>query len=127
MNLTRTHSSARLGNGEPTWDIAQLYPAQGAWTEDEYLDLPGNRLMEFSDGYLEVLPMPTTSHQALVAYLYGLLLAFVSAQDLGKVLFAPLRVRLRAGKIREPDLVLMLKQHARRVRDEYWDRADLSG
>ena len=73
----------------------QPYPAvppQGQWSEEEYLDLETNRLVEFSDGFLEVLPVPKTSHQLLVAYLYGLLLPFVTAHDLWTVLFAPLRM-----------------------------------
>ena len=47
------------------------------------------------------------SHQLLSAYLYGLLLTFVTSHDLGTVLYAPLRVRLRRGKYREPDVVFM--------------------
>jgi Uma2 family endonuclease len=112
-------------SAQPTWEVAYLFPAQGDWSEEEYLALPGNRLLEFSDGVLEVLPVPTTSHQLLVAYLYGVLLGFATAHDLGTVLFAPLRVRLWRGKFREPDVVFMRKQHADRIRDEYWDPADL--
>jgi hypothetical protein len=44
------------GKAEPTWDIALLYPAQGDWSEEEYLSLPGNRLIEFCDGTQEFLP-----------------------------------------------------------------------
>ena len=44
--------------GEPPWDVALLYPLQGSWTEDDYLELGTNRLVEFSDGGIEVLPMP---------------------------------------------------------------------
>jgi len=111
---------------EPTWAIAHLFPAQGTWSEDEYLDLRTNRLLEFSDGYLEVLPMPTTSHQQIVAYLYGLLLAFVTTHDLGTVLFAPLRVRLWRGKFREPALVFMGKEHGNRIHEQFWNGADLA-
>ena len=100
MSSTKINTVARVREADPTWEIAHLFPAQGAWSEEEYLALPGNRLVEFSNGYLEVLPMPTTSHQALVAYLYGLLLAFVSRRDLGKVFFAPLRVRLQRSVAR---------------------------
>jgi Uma2 family endonuclease len=110
---------------EPTWDVAYLFPAQGDWSEEEYLALNGNRLVEYSQGFLEVLPVPTTSHQLLVAYLYGLLLAFATARDLGTVLFAPLRVQVRRGKFREPDVVFMLREHAGRVGEEFWDGADL--
>jgi Uma2 family endonuclease len=110
---------------EPTWEVAYLFPAQGDWSEEEYLALPGNRLVEFSDGLVEVLRVPTTSHQLLVAYLYGLLLAFANQGDLGTVLFAPVRVRLGRRKFREPDVVFMRKQHAGRIGDDYWDGADL--
>jgi Uma2 family endonuclease len=118
-------SSSTFHHALPTWEIAHLFPAQGTWSEEEYLGLTGNRLVEFSDGYVEVLPMPTTSHQALVAYLYGLLHAYASKHGLGKVLFAPLRVRLWPDKFREPDLVFMMKAHSRRMGEEFWDRADL--
>jgi hypothetical protein len=47
--------------GEPTWEIAHLFPIQGDWTEAEYLALDTNHLIEFSDGHLEFLPMPTQS------------------------------------------------------------------
>jgi uncharacterized protein YndB with AHSA1/START domain len=38
---------------EPTWDIAQLFPAQGHWDEDEYLALETNHLIEYTHGNLE--------------------------------------------------------------------------
>jgi hypothetical protein len=37
---------------EPTWDIAQLFPAQGHWDEDEYLTLEANHLIEYTHGNL---------------------------------------------------------------------------
>jgi Uma2 family endonuclease len=68
--------------------------------------------------------MPTQSHQNIVAFLYEAILKFVRASDLGKVLFAPLRIRLEPGKFREPDIAFMLKTHAGRRSDEFWDGAD---
>lgn len=120
-----SQAAAKTSQPEPTWEVAYLFPFQGDWTEEEYLALQTNRLVELSHGVLEVLPMPTTSHQFLVAYLYGLLLAFVNSRDLGTVLFAPLRVRLWRGKFREPDLVFLKKEHADRIGEEFWDGADL--
>src|SRR5260370_37491099 len=87
---------------EPAWDIAELFPLQGSWSEEEYLDLDSNRIVEFSDGSIEVPPMPTTSHQLMVLHLYVLLNFFVSRRRLGTALVAALRVRLRPGTIREP-------------------------
>jgi Uma2 family endonuclease len=110
---------------QPTWEIARLFPAQGEWSEEEYLSLDTNHLVEFSDGVLEFPPMPTTSHQLILAHLYGLLLAFSAAHDLGTVLFAGLPVRLWRRKFREPDVVFMRKEHADRIGEQYWDRADL--
>jgi Uma2 family endonuclease len=110
---------------EPTWEIAHLFPDQGAWSEEEYLALETNHLVEFSYGQLEVLPMPTQSHQLIVFFLARLLQDFVQLHGLGIVLPAPLRVRLWPGKYREPDVVLMLTANASRRGEEYWDGADL--
>ena len=110
---------------ELTWEIAQLFPAQGQWSEEEYLALDTNQLLEFSQGQLEVLPMPTYSHQKLVAFLYRLLIEFVEEHRLGEAMFAPLRVQLWTGKFREPDIVFMAAEHAARMGEKFWRGADL--
>ncbi len=112
--------------GEPAWEIARLFPAQGSWSEEDYFDLSrGNRLVEFSQGHIEVLPMPTTTHQRIVLWMYRMLEAYVAARGLGLVLAAVLRVRLWPGKFREPDVLLMLAEHVGRVGEEFWEGADL--
>jgi Uma2 family endonuclease len=110
---------------EPAWDVARLFPEQGTWSEEEYLALNANRLVEFSDGHVEVLCMPTTSHQLIVAFLYQALLMFSAPRAAGTVLFAPLRVRLWPGKFREPDLVFLSAEHSSRIGEPFWDGADL--
>ncbi|MFQ6057985.1 MAG: Uma2 family endonuclease [Anaerolineae bacterium] len=111
---------------EPAWDVAYLFPRQGTWSEEEYLSLETNHLVEFSHGHIEVLPMPTEAHQLIVAYLYDRLLAFLRRYRPGAmVLFAPLPVRLWAGKYREPDLMVMLTEHADRRHQQYWEVPDL--
>lgn len=121
----KTKGRKQKAEGEPTWEVAYLFPAQGTWTECEYLALPGNHLVELSNGFLEVLPMPTMSHQMIVLAFYEALVAFVRLGGLGKVLVAALRVRLWKGKFREPDVVFMLAEHADRMGEEYWQGADL--
>src|SRR5689334_1874676 len=54
---------------EPAWDIARLFPLQGYWDEDDYLSLDTNYLVEFTDGFVEVLSMPKPSHQRIVQHL----------------------------------------------------------
>ena len=121
----RASNEAVVLGVEPTWDIAKLFPDQGAWSEEEYLMLPGNRLVEYSHGIVEVLPMPSYTHQMVVAWLYELLREFIVHRNLGRVIFAPLRVRLWAGKYREPDLMVMLEENRHRIFQQYWDGADL--
>jgi Uma2 family endonuclease len=123
--MSRSTSSRPPSAPQPAWDIARLFPDQGAWSEDDYLALDTNHLVEFTDGHVEVLPMPKTSHQRMVQYLSNQLQAFASARNLGTTLFAPLRVRLRKNKYREPDVVFMLAAHADRIGEDYWDGADL--
>ena len=111
--------------GDPTWEIAHLFPNQGAWSVGDYLALDTNHLVELSEGRLEVLAMPTEEHQLIVAFLYDVLKSFVVAGRLGKVLFAPLRVQLWEGRFREPDLVFLFERHAAKRGDRFWRGADL--
>ncbi len=125
--VTKEASSVRNKKpaAEPTWDVAKLFPDQGTWSPEEYLELNANRLVEFSHGILEVLPMPSQTHQLMVLYLYRLLLNFSETRRLGMTLVAPLPVQLWPGKFREPDVVFMLAANAARRGEQYWEGADL--
>ena len=106
--------------------VAELFPAQGEWTEEEYLALPDtNRIIELSDGKVEVVEMPTDPHQLTVVRLVYFVMAFLTTRKLGRLRTAPLRVRLWPGKFREPDLVFMSAEHANRIGVEYWGVPDL--
>ena len=99
---------------------------QEPWTEAQYLQLTGRsrRLLEFTDGHLDILPLPTDQHQVIVRSL--LLALFPRVLDLGgTVLFAPLRLRIRDGKFREPDLLLVLDAKDPRRGNDFWTGADL--
>jgi Uma2 family endonuclease len=113
--------------GEPAWDVARLFPAQGSWSVREYFDLEARagRLVEFDRGRIEVLTMPTMSHQEIMLFLYDALRAFVATGRLGKVMIAGIRVRLWEDKYREPDILFMSAEHAGRISEEEWDGADL--
>jgi len=112
-------------HGEPTWEIAQLLPTQGTWSEAEYLALDTNHLVEFSDGFVEFLPMPKMTHQLIAHLIHCVLESFVLAYGLGTVVGAPFKVRMRDGKYREPDVVFMLTEHGSRISDDFWIGADL--
>src|ERR1700730_2898967 len=104
--------------GEPTWEVALLFPPQGEWSEAEYLALDTNHLVELADGFLELLPMPTIFHQLIVDYLYFELKSFLMGKGLGKCLFAPLPVRLGSKKYREPDVVFLKNERLKDLRKQ---------
>jgi Uma2 family endonuclease len=81
--------------------------------------------VELSDGYIEVLPMPSPKHQKIVLFLYRLLFSFVEGRSLGRLLVAPLSVRLWSDKFREPDLIFILAEHFDYVQEDCWIGADL--
>jgi Uma2 family endonuclease len=120
-------SSSRTSDTDFAWEVATLFPAQGNWSEDAYFELTDgtNRKIEFALGRLEFLPMPTELHQALVGFLYHALLSFVTKHDLGLVPFPPLRVRVGAAKIREPDVLFLRKENFHLRTNRVWNGADL--
>ena len=108
-------SSRVSSRGEPAWEIAHLFPSQGAWSESDYLSLDTNRMIELSNGCIEVLPMPTIFHQLIVQLLFDALHRFVSSGASGMVLMAPVPVRLWDGKFREPDLVYLRRERVHTI------------
>ncbi len=106
--------------------VAELYPPQGQWTEEDYCSLPeANRYLELSEGRLIMPPHPTYSHQTALQNLFLKLQAFVEERRLGVVRFAPLPVRLWPGKIREPDIFFISKGHEGRIGERVCGVPDL--
>ena len=123
---TLPQSAAALTQAQLDHLLQQVAPRQGRWREQDYLWLTDctSRRIELTDGHVEVLPMPTDEHQCMVAHLYEVLQGFVRRRG-GRVLFAPLRLRIREGKFREPDLVLVRDAGDPRRQSRFWLGADL--
>lgn len=113
--------------GDPAWDIALLYPGQGYWDEEDYLSLTDhtNQLVEFTDGFIEVLAMPTIEHQLILKFLLKSLESFTEPRGLGVVLFSPVRVWTRPTQYREPDLVFNFSEKHEQSGRRYYKGADL--
>ena len=105
--------------------VEQVLP-QGSWLDDDYLWLTdrSRHLVELTDGYLEILPSPTRSHQRILAFLYSAFQAFLRSKG-GEALFAPLRLRIRPGMFREPDLLVVRDALDARSGDRFWAGADV--
>ena len=104
--------------GEPAWDLALMFPLQGGWSAEDYLALDTGLLVEYSDGFIRVLPMPSLLHQLIVKFLFRLLDDFVNRNSLGEVLLAPLPVLLTAGKYREPDIVFLRPERIKSLKGQ---------
>jgi hypothetical protein len=126
MAVDARQADLRLSWEEGDDLVLSLDPLQGHWTEEQYLLLSNqtNRLLEYTDGYIEVLPMPTKRHQAISLFLLLGVLAFVRPRG-GAVYYAPLRLQVRPGKFREPDLLLVSDANDPRAQDEFWLGADV--
>ena len=108
--------------------VGGALPPQGCWSDEQYLWLTDRtrRPVEFTDGHVEELPMPTEKHQILLLFLYRLLRARVrEAPRRGVVVTSGLRMRVREGKFREPDLLLLRDRSDPRRGDRFWLGADL--
>ena len=110
----------------PTWELTDLLlPYQGRWTVEQYLELDTNRLIEFTDGFLEVLPMPEEIHFFVQNFVFAAVEAFLKARGKGVACYAPFKVRVRAGAFREPDVCVLLDDGDPRRARKYWGGADM--
>ncbi len=111
----------------PSYPILELFPEQGQWSEGEYLALTDHerKLVEFTDGFIEVLPMPTLLHQLIAQFLLYQLNTWADAGHGGLAVLASFRMRVRKDKIREPDVLFLRKENMHRLANRLWDYADL--
>ena len=111
--------------GDPPWEIARYFPPQGSWSEGEYLNFNANRGIEFVDGCVEFLPMPTKTHELIASFLYRAIFEFVAATQWGRVFYAGYRVRVRTDQYREPDVIVLRQDHFAKAGEQFTEVADL--
>jgi Uma2 family endonuclease len=115
MDTYPTPSGHASQLGEPTWEIAYLFPSQGEWSEIEFKSLQTPHRFELSNGILETLPMASWLHQFIAVFLFDSLRAHLTSNPCGWVMIAPLFVRLAPKEIRQPDVVFV--RHENIVKD----------
>jgi Uma2 family endonuclease len=111
----------------PTWEIAMLFPEQGDWTGEEYLEISErtNRVVELRDGRVEVQEMPGKTHQQIVIAFHTALQDFIRPGKVGEALVAPYPVKVSERTYREPDVVFMLTRNLARLGERFAEGADL--
>jgi Uma2 family endonuclease len=106
-------------------DISRLVLRTEGFSVDDYLSLGGRYFVEYLDGRLQVLPMPTAFHQAIAFVLANLLVEWSSNDPLARTKLGPFRVRLNDTDYREPDVCFMRGANAAKRHDQFWEGADL--
>ena len=88
-------------------------PKQGEWTYAHYAALPedGQRY-EVLDGVLYMSPSPILWHQRVVLEIATFLRSHVMLTGLGEVFISPVDVELAPRSIVQPDVVVVLRDHA---------------
>lgn len=99
-----------------------------SWTEEAFLTFSEafNRPLELSDGKLVVLPMPLLLHQRVLKRFVRHADEWLTAGARGEVLFASHPIRLRTGKLREPDAMIWLNEHKDRMQGRASGPPDLA-
>ena len=109
-------------DSEYAWELATLYPEQGEWSEEEYLELTDHakRRIEYTEGRLEFLPMPTEVHETITRFLFLALYQFVDQRKLGEVYSNGIRFRVRSRKLRLPDVIFLHRDHFHARHNRAW-------
>lgn len=94
--------------------IAEPVKRAATMTLEEFLNRPDtNQPMEYEDGEVITLPMPTPKHQRILRRLTRMIEDRIAS---GEVFFAPLDVRL-GGKVYQPDLLWVKADSQAKVTD----------
>ena len=95
-----------------------VLPGVYRMTYSDWLRLPDDgRLYEIIDGELLVSPPPSIRHQRISRRLAFQIERFLEASPLGEIFYAPVGVRL-GDDVVEPDLVIVLREHADRIGEQ---------
>ena len=89
-------------------------------TFEQFRQLPEDgKQYELVRGEVHLTPSPTTKHQLVLLRLVTSLDMYLSKNPVGRVLFAPLDVRLSADTALQPDLIFVSNAHAAIIHEEY--------
>ena len=88
-------------------------------TYEQFRQLPDDgKQYELVCGEVHLTPSPTTKHQIILHRLVSSLDVYLSKNPLGKLLFAPLDVRLSPDTALQPDLIFIANAHAAIIQED---------
>ena len=127
-DIGATHmSAAPTALAEVQEDICSLplmdvpYRLPGKWDDEAYLTLAESvrRLVEMTDGVVEVMPPPTMAHQHMLGWLFEAFRRHIADAG-GMVVFSPVPLRIRERNYREPDLIFWCNANDPRLEAPIW-------
>ena len=95
----------------PTYEMLEELPYQGEWSEREYIALESNKLIEFTDGFLEFLPMRTEIHFYVQEFMLQVVRSVLARRGKGAANYAPFKLKVDSKRYREPDILLLLDEN----------------
>jgi len=120
------HKARKAGRSLPWYKWAVVTPSSipSAYrlTYEDWLQFPEDgRRYELIDGELFMSPSPNIRHQRVSRDLEFLLLTYLRRTGKGEVLDAPVGVRLDRNSVLEPDILVVLREHASQVGEQVID------
>jgi Uma2 family endonuclease len=101
--------------------VTPSVPSAYLVTYEDWLALPDDHRYELIDGELFMSPSPNIGHQRVLRDLAFILVNHLRQSGRGELLFAPTGVRLDERSVLEPDLLVVLRDHASRVATQVID------
>jgi len=94
-------------------DVSRLVLKTEGFSIDDYLSLDGPYFVEYLDGCLQVLPMPTALHQAIAFVFANLLIAYSKPDALARTKLAPFRVKMQRPRVSRARCMLHARAECR--------------
>ena len=92
---------------------------QPPMTYDDYLNLPDDERYELIGGELYMTPAPKIFHQEILKNIANLLTNHVNEKEAGKVLFAPVDVKLTETEVVQPDILFIHKNRSHIIKEAF--------
>lgn len=117
--LLNNHTLLYFHEQEQQYVIFKVDNKNNKYTAKDYLQLPYNAPFELINNQLIFMPSPFNTHQEVSGNLYFLLRLYVSANNLGTVIYAPSDVHFSENDIFQPDIYFVKVARKAIITDKY--------
>ncbi|HEX5317278.1 MAG TPA: Uma2 family endonuclease, partial [Candidatus Kapabacteria bacterium] len=90
--------------------MLEIYEREHKTVQDLVTIPDDGKQYELIDGQILIVPPPTTFHQTIAGFLFEKLSAFVRANGLGSVLFAPVNIYADKENVYLPDILFVRRE-----------------